>query len=84
MPVSPASLTDVTMTPADLKTWRKAAGLTQAEAAAWYGLRYGPKVAAKVWGRWEQGERAVPAPLAARVRATDPRTASREMARGPG
>ncbi len=42
------------MTAAELRQWRKDAGLTQVKAAAWIG------VSRRLWIRYETGERPVP------------------------
>lgn len=42
------------MTPAELRDWRLAHGLTQAQAATWVG------VSRRLWIRWEMGDRPVP------------------------
>lgn len=53
------------MTGSELRRWRKAKGFTQADAAYWAGVDL------RTWGRWERGERKVPAMLARLTRLTD-------------
>lgn len=54
------------MTGKELRDWRKAHGLTQAQAAEWW---HGEPGRVRTWRRWETGESKVPRPLIARVKA---------------
>lgn len=54
------------MSGADLRAWRKANGLTQAEAAEWW---HGEPGHVRTWRRWENEESRVPRPLSNRIRA---------------